>query len=184
MLGGFLSLIISVLSDKPFRWCSFHPCMFYIAGSRGDLLFSVMGVAICHLPFGHLANENQACGLQNWFANASASRMRSMWHAQHSTALWCRLAGCQMYLYQLQVFVNITNCICPFCKVYLSYLQNVFVPIAECICAEHSRAQWCKQLMLVRSLADLFSRSCSFESIYSITAEQSSASIAEQCIAP
>ena len=49
MLGGFLSLIISVLPDKPFRWCSFHPCMYYIAGSRGDLLFSVMGVAICHL---------------------------------------------------------------------------------------------------------------------------------------
>ena len=95
--------------------------------------------------------------------------------AQHSTVNWCRLAGCQMYLYQLQqVFVNITNCICPCCKVYLSKMQNVFVLIAKCICAEHSRAQWCKQLMLVRSLADLFSRSCSFESIYSITAEQQS----------
>ena len=28
---------------------------------------------------GHLPNENQACGLENWFANAACLDMRSMW---------------------------------------------------------------------------------------------------------
>ena len=57
-----------------------------------------------HLPFGHLANENQACGLQNWFANASA-HMRSMWHAPHSDA-----------------GLPVAKCISQHCKLYLSGL--------------------------------------------------------------
>ena len=32
------------------------------------------------------------------------------------------------------VFVHITKCICPNCKMYLSKLQNVFVQIAKLIC--------------------------------------------------
>ena len=49
---------------------------------------------------------------------------------------------------QMNIFVQISKCICPNCTIYLCESQNVFVKIAKCIC------QNCK--MYLSGLLDIF----------------------------
>ena len=51
----------------------------------------------------------------------------------------CICSNCKLYLSKLQtVFVQIANCICPNCKLYLSKLQHVFAGVLNAI-----ECLWC-----------------------------------------
>ena len=67
-----------------------------------------------------------------------------VWH-WHCLCLWfpCSPFGISCHLQLSNIVVQVTKCICPNYKLYLSKLQNIFVQIWKCICASSLWATLC-----------------------------------------
>ena len=103
-----LSEIVHFLRYSIRHCCHVNPKLLQMYGHCGKLLGFI--AVICR-------DMKQYCTVCDMLCTVVQYSLRYLWHKT----------------VRQNVFVQISKCICPNCKMYLSQLENVFVQIANCV---------------------------------------------------